>query len=277
MESQVQYSCPGAFFPLARSEDPELALAAYSVAISVTLPLVAPLFGMRQIITALCVDRDMIAKLGRLVWFLGGGATLVVLLLSIPSVYITLTDRILGIPEEISRPGLPVMLLLTSPLLLIGRGYYQGILVHYGTVGGQSAVSPHRRAADVVTVRQRDERGAATRRQLRTTQAFHGVHPLPLPSTGSVDGADSWRRTRRAGRHSPLGAGDGVAGGVCRLCVDRVVGADQPVEHTAGRDRQGQGDRLLSGGATLRHDTRSGDDGIHVGGSDPRRGGGGIW
>ncbi len=65
MESQVQYSCPGAFFPLARTEDPKLALAAYSVAISVTLPLVAPLFGMRQIITALCVDRDMIAKLGR--------------------------------------------------------------------------------------------------------------------------------------------------------------------------------------------------------------------
>jgi len=131
----------GAFFPvarpvinaaLARTDDPELALAAYSVALSVTLPLVAPLFGMRQIVTALCVDRDMIHRLGRLVWCLGGVATAVVLLLSIPSVYILVTDHLLGIPPEISSLGPPVMLLLaTSPLLLIGRGYYQGILVHY--------------------------------------------------------------------------------------------------------------------------------------------------
>ena len=132
----------GAFFPvarpvinaaLARTADPELALAAYSVALSVTLPLVAPLFGMRQIVTALCVDRDMIGRLGLLVWCLGGGATAIVLLLSIPSVYMLVTDHLLGIPQEISSLGPPAMLLLaTSPLLLIGRGYYQGILVHYG-------------------------------------------------------------------------------------------------------------------------------------------------
>jgi progressive ankylosis protein len=132
----------GAFFPvarpvinaaLARTDDPEMALAAYSVALSVSLPLVAPLFGMRQIVTALCVDRDMIRRLGRLVWCLGGAATVIVLLLAIPSVYILVTDQLLGIPQEIADLGPPAMLLLaTSPLLLIGRGYYQGILVHYG-------------------------------------------------------------------------------------------------------------------------------------------------
>ena len=132
----------GAFFPvarpvinaaLARTESPELALAAYGVALSVAMPLVSPLFGLRQIITALCVDRDMIGRLARLVWYMGGGATLVLLVLSIPSVYMWVTDRVLGIPEEISRLGPPAMLLLaTSPLLLIGRGYYQSILVRYG-------------------------------------------------------------------------------------------------------------------------------------------------
>ena len=132
----------GAFFPvarpvinaaLARTESPELALAAYGVALSVAMPLVSPLFGLRQIITALCVDRDMIGRLARLVWYMGGGATLVLLVLSIPSVYVWVTGRVLGIPEEISRLGPPAMLLLaTSPLLLIGRGYYQSILVRYG-------------------------------------------------------------------------------------------------------------------------------------------------
>lgn len=132
----------GAFFPvarpiisaaLARTEDPELALAAFSVALSVTTPLVSPLFGMRQIVTALCVDRAMIRRLGRFVWLLGGGATILLLLLSIPSLYIAATDRVLGIPVDIARLGAPAMLLLaTSPLLSIGRGFYQGILVRFG-------------------------------------------------------------------------------------------------------------------------------------------------
>ncbi|MBQ38384.1 MAG: hypothetical protein CME04_18520 [Gemmatimonadaceae bacterium] len=117
---------------LARTDSPELALAAYSVALSVTMPLISPLFGLRQIITALCVDRDMISRLARLVWCIGGGATVVLLVLSVPSVYIAVTDRVLGIPWEISSLGPPAMLLLaTSPLLLIGRGYYQAILVHF--------------------------------------------------------------------------------------------------------------------------------------------------
>jgi hypothetical protein len=138
----VPLAFSGAFFPvarpvinaaLARTDSPELALAADSVALSVAMPLVSPLFGLRQIITALCVDRDMIGRLARLVWYLGGVATLVLLVLSVPSVYLWVTDRVLGIPEEISRLGPPAMLLLaTSPLLLIGRGYYQSILVRFG-------------------------------------------------------------------------------------------------------------------------------------------------
>lgn len=132
----------GAFFPvarpvinaaLARTEDGDLAIAAYSVALSITLPLAAPLFGMRQITTALCVDQNMIRRLGRLVLYLGSAATGIILLLSLPPVYLLLTDRILGIPQEIARLGPPAMLLLaTYPLLMIGRGFYQGILVHYG-------------------------------------------------------------------------------------------------------------------------------------------------
>lgn len=138
----VPLAFSGAFFPvarpvinaaLARTEDADLAIAAFSVALSITLPLAAPLFGMRQIATALCVDQDMIRRLGRVVLGLGVAATVIVLVMSIPSVYLTITDVVLGIPETIARRGPPAMLLLaTYPLLMIGRGFYQGILVHYG-------------------------------------------------------------------------------------------------------------------------------------------------
>lgn len=135
----------GAFFPvarpiinaaLARTDDAEAALAAYSVAAAVTMPLVAPLFGMRQIVTALCVDAEMIRRLGRVVLTLGSLSTAVVLLLSIPSIYLTVTDAVLGIPADIARLGQPAMwLLATAPLLMIGRAHYQGVLVHFGHAG----------------------------------------------------------------------------------------------------------------------------------------------
>jgi hypothetical protein len=132
----------GVFYPiarpfvnaaLARTDDPALSLAAYSVTLSVTMPLVSPLFGMRQIVTALCVDDDMVRRVGRVALALGAVATVPLLALSIPAVYLGATDRILGIPADIARLGPPAMLLMaTSPLLVIGRGYYQGVLVRFG-------------------------------------------------------------------------------------------------------------------------------------------------
>ncbi|MBT3341485.1 MAG: hypothetical protein HN404_00685 [Gemmatimonadetes bacterium] len=131
----------GAFFPiarpivsaaLARTPEPELALAAFSIVLSLTTPLISPLFGMRQIVTALCVDADMVRRLGRVVLGLGLIATLPLLIVSIPTVYLAFTDRVLGIPPAIAAMGPPAMLLMsTSPLLTIGRAYYQGVLVYY--------------------------------------------------------------------------------------------------------------------------------------------------
>lgn len=131
----------GAFFPiarpivsaaLARTAEPELALAAFAVVLSLTTPLISPLFGMRQIVTALCVDADMVRRLGKVVLGLGLVATVPLLVVSIPSVYLAFTDRLLGIPAPIAALGPPAMLLMaTSPLLTIGRAYYQGVLVYF--------------------------------------------------------------------------------------------------------------------------------------------------
>lgn len=132
----------GIFFPLARpvvnaaiarSDDPLLALAAYSVVFSLTIPLLSPLFGLRQIVTSLAVDRDMIRRLGVLTLTLSGLATAPLLFAAIPNVYLWLVIEVVGVPPEIAAVGPPAMLVLvTAPIISVARGYYQGILVKYG-------------------------------------------------------------------------------------------------------------------------------------------------
>ena len=132
----------GIFFPLARpvvnaaiarSDDPMLALAAYSVVFSLTIPFLSPLFGLRQIVTSLAVDRDMIRRLGKLTVALSAAATVPLLIAAIPDVYVWLVVSVLGVPYEIAIVGPPAMLVLTTaPFVSVARGYYQGILVKYG-------------------------------------------------------------------------------------------------------------------------------------------------
>ena len=132
----------GLFFPIARplinatlsrTEDPAVALAAYSVTLGLTFPVMSALFGLRQIATALCVDRDMTQRLSRMTFVLGSGSTLILLCLSIPAIYRTLVGDLMGIPAEITRIGPPILTILAiSTLPSIWRGFHQGILVHYG-------------------------------------------------------------------------------------------------------------------------------------------------
>ena len=121
---------------LARTASPTLALAAYAVILSLSMPLIAPLFGLRQVATALSVDRDMLRRIRHLTWLLGGGATFSLLIVTIPPVYAFLVKQVMGIPSEIAGAGAPVLLVVAlTPLLSVGRGYYQGILVQYGRAG----------------------------------------------------------------------------------------------------------------------------------------------
>ena len=132
----------GIFFPLARpivnaaiarADNPEIGLAAYSVAFSLTIPLLSPLFGLRQIVTSLAVDQDMIRKLGSVTLTLAALATVPLTIVAIPSVYLWVARNIVGVPDEIALVGPPIMLvLITAPIISVARGYYQGILVKYG-------------------------------------------------------------------------------------------------------------------------------------------------
>ncbi len=141
----VPLAVSGIFFPLARpminaglarSENPEWALAAFAVALSITMPIMSPLFGLRQVATALSTDRDMLGRIRTLTLTLGGLATVLLLILCIPPIYSFFVEDIMAIPPQISQMGAPVLLVLAvTPILGVGRGYYQGILVHYKKAG----------------------------------------------------------------------------------------------------------------------------------------------
>jgi len=135
----------GVFFPLARpminaalarSENPEWALAAFAVALSITMPIMSPLFGLRQVTTALSTDKDMLGRIRTLTLSLGGLSTFLLLILCIPPIYSFFVEDIMAIPTQVAQIGAPVLLVLAlTPILGVGRGYYQGILVHYKKAG----------------------------------------------------------------------------------------------------------------------------------------------
>lgn len=132
----------GIFFPLARpflnatiarTADPITSLAAFSVALSLVMPFMSPLFALRQVATALAGNRANLRGIRNLSWILAGMSSGLLFGLCIPPVYRLVVHSILGIPEVIADTGLPVLVVFAAtPLLAVGRGYYQGILVNRG-------------------------------------------------------------------------------------------------------------------------------------------------
>ena len=132
----------GIFFPLsrpisnaaiARTKSPALALATSSITMSITMPFIAPLFGLKQVVTALAVDREMLRRLARLTLSLSGLSTVLLLVVAIPPVFRYTATVVMGVPLDIATLGTPIMFVMaTLPVFSVGRGYYQGILVHYG-------------------------------------------------------------------------------------------------------------------------------------------------
>ncbi len=135
----------GIFFPLgapiisaalARTKEPELALAAYSVAFSIAALVSSALWGIRQLSNTFGSDRQMLRLVGRLALILASIAVVIILLICVPPVARTVLDGLMGIPPEIGRLVPPALLVMAlNPYLSVGRGFYQGVLVHYGKTG----------------------------------------------------------------------------------------------------------------------------------------------
>ncbi len=135
----------GLFYPLAspvinaalaRSTTPELALAAFAIARSLSNPLISPLHGLRQVITALVYDQEMLGHMRYWSLILGGAGTAIILVSSWPPIYNLLAGDLMGIPADIVAIGPPVLAVMAfSSALAVSRGYYQGILVRYNRAG----------------------------------------------------------------------------------------------------------------------------------------------
>ena len=135
----------GLFYPLAspvvnaalaRTADPELALAAYAVARGLSNPLISPLHGMRQVVTALVHDREMRGHLRYWSLIFGGGGTVLLLVASWPPLFDQIAGAWMGIPADIVAIGPPVLAVMAfSPALAVARGYYQGLLVRNDRAG----------------------------------------------------------------------------------------------------------------------------------------------
>lgn len=121
---------------LARSATPELALAAFAVARSLSNPLISPLHGLRQVITALVRDQQMLGHMRYWSLILGGAGTGILLVASWPPFFRLLAGGLMGIPADIVAIGPPVLAVMAfSSALAVSRGYYQGILVRYNRAG----------------------------------------------------------------------------------------------------------------------------------------------
>ena len=135
----------GLFYPLAspvvnaalaRTADPEMALAAFALARGLSNPLISPLHGMRQVVTALIHDHEMRSYLRYWSVLFGGTGTLIILVASWPPFYRLIAGEWMGIPADIVAIGPPVLAVMAfSSALSVGRGYYQGILVRYNRAG----------------------------------------------------------------------------------------------------------------------------------------------
>ena len=120
----------------ARTKEPELALAAYSVAFSIAALVSSALWGIRQLSNTFGSDRQMLRLVGRLALILASIAVVIILLICVPPVARTVLDGLMGIPPEIGRLVPPALLVMAlNPYLSVGRGFYQGVLVHYGKTG----------------------------------------------------------------------------------------------------------------------------------------------
>jgi hypothetical protein len=135
----------GIFYPLgapiisaalARTQEPELALAAYSVAFSIAALISSAMWGIRQLTNTFGSDRQMLRLVGRLALILSSIAVGIILLGCVPVISRFVLDGVMGIPPAIGRLVPPALLVMAlNPYLSVGRGFYQGVLVRFGRPG----------------------------------------------------------------------------------------------------------------------------------------------
>jgi hypothetical protein len=118
---------------VARLQDPSIHLAAYG---SVTFPLIgilqAPVLTLLSLSTAMSKDWDSFQKGRKLMLYLGGGLTVLYLLIAFTPLYYVIVEGLLGVPPEIVEPARAGMFVgLPWAFAVAYRRFHQGVMIRF--------------------------------------------------------------------------------------------------------------------------------------------------
>lgn len=118
---------------VARLANPSINLAAYG---SVAFPLIgilqAPILTLLSLSTAMSKDWDSFQKGRKLMFFLGGGLTLIYLIITFTPLYYVIVRGLIGAPEEVVEPARVAMYLgVPWSFAVAYRRFHQGVMIRF--------------------------------------------------------------------------------------------------------------------------------------------------
>jgi O-antigen/teichoic acid export membrane protein len=128
---------------IARSAEPKFNLAAYGVAYSLVLIIEAPIIMIMSATIALVKDSHSFRKLRNFTYGANLLITFIMLLLIVPDIFYFITEKLIGLPENVSElTHIATMILIPWPGAIGYRRFYQGLLINndmtrrvaYGTI-----------------------------------------------------------------------------------------------------------------------------------------------
>jgi len=148
----IMMSVEGPFLAalVARMPHPEFNLAAYGVAFSFALIIEAPVILMMSASTSLVKGRFSFCKLRNFTYSLNSIVTVLMLVLTIPSIFYFIAMTLINLPAEVARlTHIAIIILIPWPGAIGYRRFYQGILIRnnltkrvaYGTIVRISSMS----------------------------------------------------------------------------------------------------------------------------------------
>lgn len=118
---------------IARLADPEFNLAAHGVAFAFAILIEAPVIMLLSASTALVEDRLTYRRLRNFTWALNLGATLLLLIILVPSVHTLVMETLIGLPRPVAELTYGALwILLPWPAAIGIRRFLQGILIRTG-------------------------------------------------------------------------------------------------------------------------------------------------
>jgi len=118
---------------VARLSDPHIHLAAYG---SVTFPLIgilqAPILTLLSLSTAMSKDWDSYLKGRKLMFFMGGGLTIIYILIAFTPLYYVIVEKLIGAPQEIIEPArLGMYFGIPWAFAVAYRRFHQGVMIRF--------------------------------------------------------------------------------------------------------------------------------------------------